>query len=58
LVLYSDGLTTHWDLNAYPGLISRHPSLIAGVLYRDFNRGNDDVSVVVVKQKQVEEYQT
>jgi hypothetical protein len=32
--------------------------LIAGVLYRDFNRGNDDVSVVVVKQKQVEEYQT
>jgi anti-sigma regulatory factor (Ser/Thr protein kinase) len=58
LVLYSDGLTTHWDLNAYPGLLSRHPSLIAGVLYRDFNRGNDDVSVVVVKQKQVEEYQT
>ena len=58
LVLHSDGLTTHWDLNAYPGLISRHPGLIAGVLYRDFSRGTDDASVVVVKQKQTEEYQT
>ncbi|MCL4298495.1 MAG: SpoIIE family protein phosphatase [Anaerolineae bacterium] len=51
LVLHSDGLTSHWNLDAYPGLITRHPSLIAGVLYRDFSRGSDDVSVVVVKQK-------
>ena len=51
LVMHSDGLATHWQLDAYPGLIARHPSLIAGVLYRDFSRGNDDVSVVVVKQK-------
>lgn len=49
LVLHSDGLTTHWNLDAYPGLIARHPSLIAGVLYRDFSRGSDDVSVVVIK---------
>jgi anti-sigma regulatory factor (Ser/Thr protein kinase) len=51
LVLHSDGLTSHWDLNHYPGLIARHPSLIAGVLYRDFKRGNDDVTVLVIKQK-------
>lgn len=50
LVMHSDGLTTHWNLNAYPGLMARHPGLIAGVLYRDFSRGNDDVSVVVIKQ--------
>jgi anti-sigma regulatory factor (Ser/Thr protein kinase) len=49
LVLHTDGLTTHWNLDAYPGLVTRHPSLIAGVLYRDFSRGNDDVSVLVVK---------
>jgi anti-sigma regulatory factor (Ser/Thr protein kinase) len=49
LILHSDGLGTHWDLAAYPGLATKHPSLIAGVLYRDFERGRDDVSVVVVR---------
>jgi hypothetical protein len=28
----------------------RHASLIAGVLYRDFSRGNDDVTVLVAKE--------
>lgn len=51
LVLYTDGLGTRWNFDAYPGLVSRHPSVIAGVLYRDFNRGTDDVTVMVVKQK-------
>ena len=49
LVLHSDGLATRWDLMAYPGLARRHPSLIAGVLYRDFARGSDDVTVVVAR---------
>jgi hypothetical protein len=48
-VLHSDGITTHWRLDAYPGLEQRHPSLIAGVLYRDFTRGRDDTTVVVAK---------
>lgn len=51
LVMYSDGLSTHWDLNAYPGLRNRSPTLIAGVLYRDFSRRRDDVTVVVAKQR-------
>src|SRR5262245_3761089 len=50
LLMHSDGLVSHWSLAAYPGLRARHPSLIAGVLYRDFNRGRDDVTVVVAKQ--------
>jgi anti-sigma regulatory factor (Ser/Thr protein kinase) len=50
LILHSDGLGTRWNLNAYPGLRERHPSLIAGVLYRDFKRGTDDVTVLVVKE--------
>lgn len=49
-VLASDGLSTHWDLLAYPGLIRRHPFVIAGVLYRDFKKLTDDVTVVVVKE--------
>lgn len=47
VVLASDGLGTSWSLDAYPGLRDRHPTLIAGVLYRDFARGRDDVTVLV-----------
>jgi anti-sigma regulatory factor (Ser/Thr protein kinase) len=50
LVMYSDGLGTHWSLTSYPGLQMRHPAVIAGVLYRDFNRGRDDVTVVVARE--------
>ena len=47
LVQHTDGLTSHWTLDQYPGVTTRHPSLVAGVLYRDFKRGHDDVAVVV-----------
>ncbi|HEY7520763.1 MAG TPA: anti-sigma regulatory factor [Methylomirabilota bacterium] len=49
LVMYSDGLGTPRELAAYPGLTERHPSLVAGVLWRDLARGRDDVTVVVAK---------
>jgi anti-sigma regulatory factor (Ser/Thr protein kinase) len=49
LVMHSDGLLTQWDLSDYPGLLSRDPSVIAGVLLRDFSRRRDDVTIVVVK---------
>ena len=49
LVLHSDGLSGRWDLNRYPGLATRDPSVVAGVLYRDFSRGRDDALVVVVR---------
>ena len=48
-VLCSDGIGTSWSLEAYPGLVGAHPSLIAGVLYRDFTRIRDDATVVVVR---------
>lgn len=50
LVMHSDGLGTQWGLDRYPGLVTKHPSLIAGVLYRDFNRGRDDVTVLVARE--------
>lgn len=49
LLLHSDGLATHWNLADYPGLAGRHPGIIAGVLYRDHERGRDDVTVLVVR---------
>lgn len=50
LVMNSDGLVTNWRLNTYPGLLQKDPTLIAAVLYRDFSRGRDDVSILVVKE--------
>lgn len=49
ILLYSDGISTHWSLDAYGGLQTRDPSLIAGVVYRDHKRGRDDATVVVAR---------
>lgn len=51
LIMHSDGLLSRWSLQAYPGLHRRYPAVIAGVLYRDFCRGRDDVSVVAVNMQ-------
>lgn len=50
LVLYSDGLQTRWTLDRYPALAARDPALLAAVLYRDFSRGRDDVTVVAARE--------
>ena len=51
LVMHSDGIAAHWELTDYPGLRLRHPSLVAGVLFRDGVRRRDDASAVVVKER-------
>lgn len=51
LILHTDGLQTRWNLEQYAGLLHRHPSLIAGVLWRDFRRGTDDVTVAVFRER-------
>ncbi|MCU0515610.1 MAG: serine/threonine-protein phosphatase [Oscillatoria sp. Prado101] len=50
LVMHSDGLATDWRLDRYAGLAAKHPCLIAGVLYRDFKRGRDDVTVLIARE--------
>jgi anti-sigma regulatory factor (Ser/Thr protein kinase) len=52
LILHSDGIGTRWDLSAYPGLQLQPSVMIAAVLYRDFARGRDDATVVVIKADQ------
>ena len=49
LVVHTDGLLSRWQLAPYPGLMRHDPALTAGVLYRDFQRGRDDVTIVVVR---------
>ncbi|MBW4037380.1 MAG: SpoIIE family protein phosphatase [Acidobacteria bacterium] len=47
LIMHSDGITTRWSFDQYPGLAARHPALIAAVLYREAARKHDDVTVLV-----------
>ncbi len=49
LQLHSDGLSSRASLEPYPGLALRDAALNAGVLYRDFARGRDDATVVIIK---------
>ena len=49
LMMHSDGLATHWDLAAYPGIEARHPAVIAAGLYRDHSRGRDDLTVLTLR---------
>ena len=49
LVVASDGISATWDAAAYPGLVSRSPQLLAGVLLRDFARNSDDATVLVYR---------
>ncbi len=48
-VMHSDGLNTRWNLDQYPGIWGKNPSMIAALLHRDFDRGRDDVTVLVAK---------
>jgi anti-sigma regulatory factor (Ser/Thr protein kinase) len=49
VLMHSDGLTSKWDLSTFPGLLTAHPSIIAGVMFRDFRRGRDDATVVAMR---------
>jgi anti-sigma regulatory factor (Ser/Thr protein kinase)/serine/threonine protein phosphatase PrpC len=49
LVIASDGISATWDAAAYPGLTTRSPQLLAGVLLRDFSRNSDDATVLVYR---------
>jgi len=50
-VMHSDGMSSHWTLDRYPGITARHPALIAGVLYRDYNKRHDDVTVMAASSQ-------
>ncbi|GAA2854253.1 ATP-binding protein [Streptosporangium fragile] len=49
VVLHSDGLSDRWDISAYPGLVTRLPSVIAATLLRDAGTRRDDACVVALR---------
>lgn len=50
LVMHSDGLASHWQLEPEAGLGAVDPRVVAAVLYRDFRRSRDDVTVLAARQ--------
>jgi len=48
LIMHSDGVSARGSPMERPQLFAHHPAIIAAALYRDFGRGRDDASVVVV----------
>jgi anti-sigma regulatory factor (Ser/Thr protein kinase) len=51
VLLYSDGIGSHWSLDDYEGLAPSDPSLISAVIYRDRKRGRDDASVLAIRER-------
>ena len=49
VIFHSDGLTTSWQPERYPGLMQHPCATIAAVLYRDCTRGRDDSMVVALR---------
>ena len=47
VIMHSDGLSSNWNLAAYPGLFQTNPSIVSAILYRDAARDRDDACVVV-----------
>jgi len=50
MILHSDGLTSRWKLEEFPGLLNRSAAVIAGMIYKKYKRGKDDAAVLVVRR--------
>jgi anti-sigma regulatory factor (Ser/Thr protein kinase) len=51
VLIYSDGIGSHWSLDEYEGLTGCDPSLISAIVYRDRKRGRDDASVLTIRER-------
>ncbi|MCE6991249.1 ATP-binding SpoIIE family protein phosphatase [Dyadobacter sp. CY323] len=49
LILCSDGISTRWETSRHTAVFKYDLSILAAVIYKDFARHSDDMSVVVVK---------
>jgi len=49
-IVHSDGLASRWDTAPILPVLERDPTLAAAILFRDFSRGRDDATVVVLRE--------
>jgi anti-sigma regulatory factor (Ser/Thr protein kinase) len=48
LMMCSDGITSRWTLT-YPSIFKYDSTVVAGTIFKDFDRGNDDSSILIAK---------
>jgi anti-sigma regulatory factor (Ser/Thr protein kinase) len=48
LIMCSDGITSRWGLS-YPSILKNDTTLMAGAIFKDFDRGTDDSSILIAK---------
>jgi anti-sigma regulatory factor (Ser/Thr protein kinase) len=49
LIMCSDGIRSRWDITRYPAIHKYDLTMLAGAIYKDYVRGNDDASILIVK---------
>jgi anti-sigma regulatory factor (Ser/Thr protein kinase) len=49
IIMCSDGIKGKWSPVNYPSILKYHPSVIASVIFKDFARRTDDMSIMVAK---------
>ena len=47
LMMSSDGISDKFTPDSYPGLLTKHPMIIADLVLRDYGRNSDDATVIV-----------
>jgi hypothetical protein len=47
LIMHSDGISAHWNPSILAALHRHHPSVVAGLIYREAARERDDACIVV-----------
>lgn len=51
LILFSDGLTSRWNFDKYPGLFSKTLPVILSTIHRDNTRGTDDTTIIAARNR-------
>ena len=49
LVLYTDGVRTHFEIDEYPRLLSDDPQQAAETILNYFGKAHDDAACIVAK---------
>jgi len=52
LVLYTDGVRSHFEIDDYPRLLSDDPQLVADTILGSFGKAHDDAACLVAKFRQ------
>lgn len=52
VVMHTDGVLQRWPSNALHRVLGRDPSIAAAVLLRDYCRGRDDATVLVIRRRE------